>query len=106
MHDGDVSKLKSAAAWLLERKCPDEYDKADRRGDDGKGEDAPRIVPGVLAQPVQEKLSGFDGKPSQPSVDELARAVIAGRYGVGEARRKALESRYAEVQRRVNQLLP
>lgn len=66
--------------WLQERKCPDEYGKADRRGD--------------------------DGKPSQPSVDELARAVIAGRYGVGEARRKALGSRYAEVQRRVNQLLP
>ncbi|MFR9005678.1 MAG: hypothetical protein ACLVKA_04640 [Collinsella aerofaciens] len=39
-------------------------------------------------------------------MDELARAVIAGRYGVGEARRKALGSRYAEVQRRVNQLLP
>lgn len=38
-------------------------------------------------------------------VDELAQVVIAGRYGVGEVRRKVLGSRYAEVQRRVNQLL-
>ena len=60
---------------------------------------------GVVAQPVQEKLPGFDGKPSQSSVDELTRAGIAGRYGAGEARRKALGSRCAEVQRRVNQLL-
>ena len=52
----------TAAAWLLERKYPDEYGKADRQRDDGKDGDAPRIVLGVVAAPVQEKLPGFDGK--------------------------------------------
>ncbi len=39
------------------------------------------------------------------SVDELAREVIAGKYGNGDARKNALGSRYSEVQARVNQLL-
>lgn len=38
-------------------------------------------------------------------VDVLARAVIAGRYGVGDARRAALGDKYAAVQARVNELL-
>lgn len=38
-------------------------------------------------------------------LNELARAVIAGRFGNGEARRAALGARYDEVQRRVNALL-
>ena len=36
---------------------------------------------------------------------ELARRVIAGEFGSGDARRAALGSRYAEVQRRVNEML-
>ena len=51
----------TAAAWLLERKYPDEYGKADRQRDDGRDGDAPRIVLGVVAAPVQEKLPGFEG---------------------------------------------
>ncbi len=39
------------------------------------------------------------------SIDELARAVIAGRYGVGDARRAALGEKYTAVQARVNELL-
>lgn len=39
------------------------------------------------------------------SVDELARDVIAGKYGNGDARKKALGNRYAEVQVRVNEIL-
>ncbi len=39
------------------------------------------------------------------SIEELARAVIAGRYGVGDARRAALGDKYAAVQVRVNELL-
>lgn len=46
----------TAAAWLLERKYPDEYGKADRRRDEDEGGDAPRIVLGVVARPVQERL--------------------------------------------------
>lgn len=39
------------------------------------------------------------------SIDELAKAVIAGRYGVGEARKAALGDKYAQVQARVNEML-
>lgn len=46
----------TAAAWLLERKYPDEYGKADRRREEDEGGDAPRIVLGVVAQPVQQRL--------------------------------------------------
>ncbi|NHM14435.1 SH3 domain-containing protein [Xiamenia xianingshaonis] len=38
-------------------------------------------------------------------VDALARAVIAGRYGVGDARRAALGGKYEAVQARVNEML-
>ena len=51
----------TAAAWLLERKYPDEFGKAERQRDDAKADAAPKIVLGVVAQPVQEKLPGFDG---------------------------------------------
>lgn len=54
----------TAAAWLLERKYPDEYGKADRRRDEEGAEAAPRIVLGVTVQPVQEQLDlggGSDG---------------------------------------------
>lgn len=46
----------TAAAWLLERKYPDEYGKADRRREDDAGGDAPRIVLGVVAKPVQQTI--------------------------------------------------
>lgn len=39
------------------------------------------------------------------SVDELAKEVIAGKYGNGQDRVNALGSRYSEVQTRVNELL-
>lgn len=39
------------------------------------------------------------------SVDELAKDVIAGKYGNGDARRNALGSRYDEVQAKVNEIL-
>ncbi|MCI1289071.1 MAG: hypothetical protein LKG35_04510 [Olsenella sp.] len=56
----------TAAAWLLERKYPDEYGKAERRRDEGDAGDAPRIVLGVVAQPMQGRLdlSGATGVPS------------------------------------------
>lgn len=46
----------TAAAWLLERKYPDEYGKADRRRDDAGDGDVPRIVLGVVAKPVQQTI--------------------------------------------------
>lgn len=39
------------------------------------------------------------------NIDQLAKDVIAGKYGNGDARKKALGSKYAEVQARVNQIL-
>lgn len=41
----------------------------------------------------------------EKSIDELAREVLNGLHGNGEARKKSLGSRYNEVQARVNQLL-
>lgn len=58
----------TAAAWLLERKYPDEYGKADRRRDESEDGDAPRIVLGVVAKPVQAKLDlDFDGDGGETS---------------------------------------
>lgn len=41
----------TAAAWLLERKYPDEYAQTARKNEDA-GENAPQIVLGVTAQAV------------------------------------------------------
>lgn len=46
----------TTAAWLLERKHPDEFGKADRQRDDDKSDAAPKIMLGVVAQPVQQTL--------------------------------------------------
>lgn len=43
--------------------------------------------------------------PSGKSIEALAQEVIAGRYGTGEARKRALGAQYAAVQARVNQIL-
>ncbi len=42
---------------------------------------------------------------SNKSVDELAKEVIAGKYGNGDTRKNALGSRYSEVQAKVNEML-
>ncbi len=39
------------------------------------------------------------------SVDELAKEVIAGKYGNGDTRKNALGSKYSEVQAKVNEML-
>lgn len=70
------------------------------------------------ATKMQAKLqaAGFSGYvtalsgsvvPSTPqkSIDELAREVLQGKHGNGEARKKSLGSRYEAVQKRVNELL-
>lgn len=42
---------------------------------------------------------------AEKTIDELAQEVIAGKYGNGEDRKKALGSRYDEVQAKVNEIL-
>uniref|UniRef100_UPI0013D6D77D N-acetylmuramoyl-L-alanine amidase n=1 Tax=Gracilibacillus saliphilus TaxID=543890 RepID=UPI0013D6D77D len=45
-------------------------------------------------------------KPSKnKSIDQLAQEVIAGKYGTGASRKKALGSQYDAVQKRVNEIL-
>lgn len=62
-----------------------------------------------IAANANAQLGGAAPAPSGGSVsgdvDALARAVIAGQYGNGPARRAALGARYNEVQARVNQIL-
>lgn len=58
---------------------------------------------------VNKMLASGDDKPASkpqaPDIDKLARDTIAGKYGSGAARQKALGSNYAAVQQRVNELL-
>ncbi len=62
----------------------------------------------VTSAPAQ---SGSTATPSKPttavsgSIDELAQAVIAGRFGNGDSRRAALGDQYEAVQKRVNEML-
>lgn len=57
---------------------------------------------------VNRILAGGSSAPAQPAapdVDALARAVIRGDYGNGDARRAALGANYDAVQARVNEIL-
>lgn len=62
-----------------------------------------------LPDDVQNAIGGATPTPSSDiankTVDELAREVINGKYGNGDARKNALGSRYSEVQKRVNEIL-
>ena len=56
----------------------------------------------------KDELSLFmtpTGEVQKPDIEKLARDVIAGKYGNGEDRKKALGSLYNEVQKRVNEIL-
>lgn len=57
----------------------------------------PHYTDNSVVSPSTPTLSG--------STDELAKRVIAGEFGSGDARKTALGDRYAEVQKRVNELL-
>ncbi|OUO32593.1 N-acetylmuramoyl-L-alanine amidase [Olsenella sp. An293] len=82
-------------------------------GEFGNG-DARRAALGSRYSEVQAEvnriLAGGSGAPATQApaaddVDDLARRVIAGEFGNGEARRTALGDRYDEVQARVNEML-
>lgn len=79
-------------------------------GEFGNG-DARKAALGDRYDEVQAEVNrilGAGGSSSGgPSVDidQLARDVIAGKYGNGEARKAALGSNYAAVQARVNEML-
>lgn len=57
---------------------------------------------------VNEIVTGKKPAPKKKTVDELAREVLAGKWGNGSARKKALTDAgydYAAVQKRVNELM-
>jgi len=55
---------------------------------------------------VQKRVNQILGATTPAkSVETLAREIIAGKHGVGAARRKALGNQYDAVQKRVNQLM-
>ena len=53
---------------------------------------------------IETKLNTATSSATK-SIDELAKEVIAGKFGNGEQRRKALGNLYNEVQKRVNEIL-
>lgn len=59
----------------------------------------------VTSAPTQSGAHVAPTTAVSGSIDELARAVIAGRFGNGESRRAALGGKYDAVQARVNELL-
>lgn len=60
---------------------------------------------------VKKLLGGGTVTPPTPlptvdkTIDELAREVIAGKHGTGEARKQSLGDKYDAVQKRVNEIL-
>lgn len=66
----------------------------------------PYIKKGSSA-PAPQKPAQVSTQPTTPSgdIEKLARDVIAGKYGNGDARKKALGSKYSAVQARVNEIL-
>lgn len=60
---------------------------------------------GASLKPASNKSSDAKTSIGGKSTDELARLVIRGKLGSGKARKEALGDRYAEVQKRVNELM-
>lgn len=79
-------------------------------GEFGNG-DARKAALGDRYDEVQAEVNrilgagGSSSGGSSVDIDQLARDVIAGKYGNGEARKAALGSNYAAVQARVNEML-
>lgn len=76
----------------------------------GKRCPAPYVSAGkwaALKAAITDGVASGDGEPDVPegSVSNLARRVIAGEFGNGEARKAALGTRYDEVQAEVNRIL-
>lgn len=67
-------------------------------------------LPGILGNvdlnlEFEKPFDHFMPPPIPQTLDEIANDVIAGKYGTGDQRKKLLGNRYAEVQKRVNEIL-
>lgn len=81
-----------------------------RKNDNGRwGIGSGYTFRGCIVNPAIGEVKAGGTTPSannsNKSTDELAREVIAGKYGNGQDRKNALGSRYSEVQARVNEIL-
>lgn len=81
-----------------------------RKNDNGRwGIGSGYTFRGCIVNPAIGEVKAGGTTPSsdisKKFTEELAREVIAGKYGNGEARRNALGSRYSEVQAKVNEIL-
>ena len=54
---------------------------------------------------IEDKMNNRVTPTNTKSIDDLAREVIAGKFGNGHDRKNALGSLYGEVQKRVNEIL-
>jgi N-acetylmuramoyl-L-alanine amidase len=84
--------------------CPLYYTPKGSGGDSAWHALRSRITGGSSSGGSAPATSGGSTAPSG-SVSDIARDVIAGKYGNGEARKAALGSRYVEVQAEVNRIL-
>jgi surface antigen len=110
---GDVHYTEPVAVDTFPNISDEELAKRVWNGDFGNG-DARKKALGIRYNAVQTLVNKGFGKPSTPtpqpkpeptpSVDilTLVKKTIRGDFGNGEARKKALGSNYAEVQRQVN----
>ena len=108
-------KPESKPAPAPEKKSVDTIAKEVIRGSWGNGSERKQRLEAAgynyseVQSRVNAMLSGSSAsQPAKKSIDEVARAVIRGDYGNGQARRAKLEAEgynYSEVQSRVNQLL-
>ena len=106
-HVGIVEKVKEGVITVIEGNI----DSAVKRrtikvnGRYIRGYGVPKYDVPTAAKPTAGALVDKKEETAEKSIDELAKEVLDGKYGVGAARAKALGSKYAEVQARVNEML-
>lgn len=98
-------------APVAPKKSVDELAREVLDGRHGSG-DVRRRALGIQYDAVQKRVNELAGgkatskpAPAKKSVDQLAKEVMDGKHGGGDARKKSLGSQYDAVQDRVNELL-
>jgi LysM repeat protein len=66
---------------------------------------SPTYINTIMSIINSNNLTKYDNVDSSKSIEELAKEVIAGRYGNGEERKQKLGNLYNEVQKKVNEIL-
>lgn len=95
-HFDEYMKERGVNVWDLPKDQIDEMQRAI----------AKEIKSGNNPDKILKELSGdSDSSSSKKSVDELANEVIRGKHGNGDDRKASLGDDYAEVQKKVNELM-